>query len=166
MNVKSGFEEKISDELSGEGNKKSGFTQARLVMVLTVSAILLSLLVPTLVYCINRAKKEQLVAHADNALTAAQKELDSMYERKELSSSLSARANDILDKAEVASDCESFIVGMKRTINMAATADRMNYKIIYVSYTENGKTLYYTGNTWEEDTAKVSTEDVVMHTIK
>ncbi|MBP3702221.1 MAG: type II secretion system protein [Lachnospiraceae bacterium] len=166
MNIKSGAKEKNSNEFLDEGNKKNGFIQARLVMVLIISSILLSFLVPTMVYCVNRIEKEQRIIHADKALTEVQKELDRMYKKKEFSSGLSAYANDILGKAEVASDCESFIIGMKRTINMAATADRMNYKIVYASYMENGKTLYYTGDTWVEDASKVSLDDVIMHTIK
>lgn len=60
-------------------NNKHGFTLVELIVVLTIIAVLASLLIPSLIEYINKAKKQALIEEATDIWKASQAAMSECY---------------------------------------------------------------------------------------
>ena len=133
-------------------NENKGFTLVELIVVLVILAILAAILVPALLGYIDRAKEQQIVLNARSCYTAAQAELSSMYgtgtaPTADNMKETAPHGERIIETADVPK-CEGLVVGVKKA---DATNDKKGhnaYTVIYVEYTEGGKTIYLVDGEW------------------
>ena len=69
-------------ESTGHRRKKRGFTLVELIVVLTILAILASILIPALTGYIDKANGTRIVSKARNLLTASQTVVSSYYAKE------------------------------------------------------------------------------------
>ena len=127
-----------------------GFTLVELIVVLVILAILAAILVPALLGYIDRAKTQQHVLDGKSILTAAQAEASAMYGQNKEPGDMTAAT--VWKTADVPGT--ACVVGFKEAYSATETDTTKihnMYTICYVSYTENGKTIYFNGTAWVDD---------------
>lgn len=128
-----------------------GFTLVELIVVLVILAILAAILVPALLGYIDRAKGQQIVLNARSVYTAAQAELTSMYAKTTNTSAIPTLGTNekesIRTTADVSATSATAIIGVKGDSGHNA------FTVSQVIYTEDGKTVYFDGKSWEEVTS-------------
>lgn len=140
--------------------EEKGFTLVELIVVLVILAILAAILVPALLGYIDRAREEQIVLDGKSCLTAAQTEMSSLYGEGKDASDITKRSSTIIKTAagsETAANADFVVdaleVGTDATDDTYSIDHKKAYKITYVKYTEDGKTIYFNGKSWSTTSA-------------
>lgn len=140
----------MAKNLENKANNK-GFTLVELIVVIVILAILAAILVPALLGYIDRAKGSQVLLNGKSMLTAAQAEASNAYgicpDDKTTADMMTAdRLQTIADTADTPGTA-SF--SMKAASAKATKDDHDSWTIGKLWYTENGITVYYDGESWE-----------------
>lgn len=131
-----------SIEVAKKNRDNGGFTLVELVVVLTILAILASMIVPALTGYIVKAKGQQLVSRARCLLTASQTVVSTNYakssgfERSTVYFRENGLSDEIIELSEIDGDFECSI-GIDE-----------GYKVNALYYSENDKAAYYNGD-WQ-----------------
>ena len=129
-------------EVDKKNRDYRGFTLVELVVVLTILAILASMLVPALTGYIDKAKDQQLLSRARSLLTASQTVVSTNYARSpefERSTAYfreNGLSDEIIELSEIDGEFECSI-GVDE-----------GYKVNALYYSEHDKAAYYNGD-WQ-----------------
>ncbi len=142
-----------------KNKKNKGFTLVELIVVLVILAILAAIMVPALLGYIDRAKEQQIVLNGKSVLTAAQAEMSSLYATAKgditKANVESKVASKILKTADVESVAEEVEIGCTKAISGTYSHDM--FTVVYVKYTEGGKTIIFDGTSWDAANSKPGT---------
>ena len=137
-----------------------GFTLVELIVIIVILGIIAAALVPALMGYIDNSKDKQMALNAKAALAAAQTEMSTLYARGKEPQDISKSPykDDVLNTAQIDKSCEKLIIGCIGTRGEDA------YKITYVLYKENNKTILFDGVSWDENVTEPS--GIIKYTIK
>lgn len=168
--------------------KNSGFTLVELIVVLVILAILATILIPALMGYIDRAKKQQNILNARNAMTATQAGLVDLYAKSggEVAANASIIpgsktpgnngdcdatntdfAKKVLETADLTGDNEPYCYMIAVGSNYSTTAkvtDKDKYTVFYALYIdkEDSPHIYYYNGDWSDNNPRKNNSNKIL----
>ena len=120
-----------------------GFTLVELIVVLVILAILAAILVPALLGYIDKAREKQITTNAEAAYVAAQALATEAYGKGAAASTITNTGYVTKTKIDTLTDIQADYSFNFTVINSSGTGHDP-YIIDTFTYTENGKTAFWT----------------------